>query len=141
MGYRRTKSPQRILGQLFPQYRCSRVCDRFSRHKACGWSRKGTLQLVVREGTIQCSFVDFRQQTGSCPSFGTFRSTLKSMKILEQLDMAKIETHTWTITACSAKTQEGLEDGLTWLVENVKKWSFSLMASIIYHIIKHHYIV
>lgn len=43
------------------------------------------------------------------------------MKILEQLDMAKIETHTWTITACSAKTQEGLEDGLTWLVENVKK--------------------
>ena len=35
--------------------------------------------------------------------------------------MEQIQTRIWTITACSAKTQEGLEDGLTWLVENVKK--------------------
>jgi hypothetical protein len=35
--------------------------------------------------------------------------------------MEKIGARTWTITACSAKTQEGLEDGLRWLVENVKK--------------------
>ena len=35
--------------------------------------------------------------------------------------MDKIQTRTWTIAACSAKTQEGIEDGLTWLVENVKK--------------------
>jgi hypothetical protein len=35
--------------------------------------------------------------------------------------MEKIQTRTGTITACSAKTQEGLEDGLTWLVEHVKK--------------------
>lgn len=35
--------------------------------------------------------------------------------------MQKLEDRKWTIVACSAKTQEGLEDGLTWLVENVKK--------------------
>lgn len=35
--------------------------------------------------------------------------------------MEQINTRTWTITACSAKTQEGLEDGLGWLVDNTKK--------------------
>lgn len=35
--------------------------------------------------------------------------------------MEEIKNRKWTITACSAKTQEGLEDGLTWLIENVKK--------------------
>ena len=35
--------------------------------------------------------------------------------------MEQIKSRKWTITACSAKTQEGLEDGLSWLVENVKK--------------------
>lgn len=35
--------------------------------------------------------------------------------------MEELGGRKWTITACSAKTQEGLEDGLTWLVENVKK--------------------
>jgi ADP-ribosylation factor-like protein 3 len=43
------------------------------------------------------------------------------MKILENLKMEEIKNRKWTITACSAKTQEGLEDGLTWLIENVKK--------------------
>jgi hypothetical protein len=30
--------------------------------------------------------------------------------------MEQIKSRKWTITACSAKTQEGLEDGLSWLV-------------------------
>ncbi len=30
--------------------------------------------------------------------------------------MEQIKTRTWTITACSAKTQQGLEDGISWLV-------------------------
>lgn len=42
-------------------------------------------------------------------------------KILKNLRTEILGARKWTIVACSAKTQEGLEDGLTWLVENVKK--------------------
>lgn len=35
--------------------------------------------------------------------------------------MEDTKNRKWTIAACSAKTQEGLEDGLTWIVENIKK--------------------
>lgn len=42
-------------------------------------------------------------------------------QILKNLKTENLGSRKWAITACSAKTQEGLEDGLTWLVENVKK--------------------
>lgn len=50
------------------------------------------------------------------------------MQILKELNMEDMKNRKWTITACSAKTQEGLEDGLTWVVENVKKWMIGLKS-------------
>ncbi|MCB0370164.1 MAG: hypothetical protein KDD45_12255 [Bdellovibrionales bacterium] len=41
---------------------------------------------------------------------------LQPDEILQELRVEKLGDRKWTITACSAKTQEGLEDGLTWLV-------------------------
>jgi hypothetical protein len=35
--------------------------------------------------------------------------------------MDEFKNRKWTITACSAAKHDGLEDGLTWLIENVKK--------------------
>lgn len=46
---------------------------------------------------------------------------LEPHQILEHLNMEEINSRKWTITACSAKTKEGLDDGLIWLVENPKK--------------------
>lgn len=46
---------------------------------------------------------------------------LQPDEILNNLKIENFGGRKWTIVACSAKTQEGLEDGLTWLVENVKK--------------------
>ena len=40
---------------------------------------------------------------------------------MDALLLGEIKTRPWTIAACSAKTQEGLEEGLTWLVDNIKK--------------------
>jgi ADP-ribosylation factor-like protein 3 len=43
------------------------------------------------------------------------------MQLLKHLNMEDVKNRQWTIVACSAKSQEGLEDGLTWIIEQVKK--------------------
>lgn len=43
------------------------------------------------------------------------------LQLAELLDLKKIEERTWSIQACSAKTKEGLQDGMEWLVKEISK--------------------
>lgn len=40
MGYWRTKGTERVLGKLFYQHWCPRLCDRFCRHQESQGSRR-----------------------------------------------------------------------------------------------------
>jgi len=40
-------------------------------------------------------------------------------QIADALNLHVIRDRTWHIQSCSAKTGDGLEDGLNWLVENM----------------------
>jgi ADP-ribosylation factor-like protein 3 len=35
---------------------------------------------------------------------------------MDGLKVGEIKTRKWTIAACSAKTMEGIEEGMTWLI-------------------------
>lgn len=43
----------------------------------------------------------------------------EAAEIADALNLHVIRDRTWHIQSCSAKTGDGLEDGLNWLVENM----------------------
>ena len=49
----------------------------------------------------------------------TFLLTACFRQIADALNLHVIRDRTWHIQSCSAKTGDGLEDGLNWLVENM----------------------
>ena len=40
---------------------------------------------------------------------------------MEKLALAEIKERVWQIQACSAMTKEGIQEGMEWLVKNLKK--------------------
>lgn len=46
-------------------------------------------------------------------------SALDAGEVQETLNLEAISDRTWTIQACSAKTGEGLQDGMEWLVQTM----------------------
>lgn len=86
-------------------------------------SKNYSWYLPIHSGKIisQRPSPHLRQQTRPRTGPPAGLSKCQSTQILKELRVEKLGDRKWTITACSAKTQEGLEDGLTWLVENVKK--------------------
>ena len=44
---------------------------------------------------------------------------LDAPEIMEALELNAISDRTWNIQACSAMTKEGLNEGLTWLIETI----------------------
>jgi hypothetical protein len=77
--------------------------------------------LNAGERAFGSSFAYLCKQARSGPGLATRRGKGGLIQILKHLNMEDIKNRKWTITACSAKTQEGLEDGLSWVIENVKK--------------------
>jgi len=49
---------------------------------------------------------------------------LKSHQIICSLDLSSLESHKWFVQSSSAKTGEGLKEGLKWLVDNRKEDRF-----------------
>jgi ADP-ribosylation factor-like protein 3 len=45
---------------------------------------------------------------------------LSSADISTGLNLSAITGRSWTIQACSAKSGDGLDDGMSWIVEHVK---------------------
>ena len=45
---------------------------------------------------------------------------LSSEEVVAQLLLEEIKDRAWAIYACSAITGEGLQEGLEWLLENLK---------------------
>jgi ADP-ribosylation factor-like protein 3 len=45
------------------------------------------------------------------------------VQISEALNLAEVRDRPWHIQACSAKTGEGLQDGMEWVVEKVNNTS------------------
>ena len=39
---------------------------------------------------------------------------------MEALDLSNISDRTWNIQACSAVSQQGLNEGMEWLIRNIK---------------------
>jgi len=46
---------------------------------------------------------------------------LSPEEISESLQLDEIEDRKWSIVACSAKTNEGLQEGVEWVLEEVSK--------------------
>ena len=46
---------------------------------------------------------------------------LSAEEIMEKLTLDKITDRVWQIQACSEVTKEGIQDGMEWLVKNMKK--------------------
>ena len=44
---------------------------------------------------------------------------LDAPEVMEHLDLSSITDRTWNIQACSAVTKEGLNEGMTWLIETI----------------------
>ena len=44
---------------------------------------------------------------------------LDAPEVMEHLDLNSITTRSWNIQACSAVTKEGLNEGMTWLIETI----------------------
>ena len=44
---------------------------------------------------------------------------LDAPEVMDQLDLNSITTRPWNIQACSAVTKEGLNEGMTWLIETI----------------------
>lgn len=38
---------------------------------------------------------------------------------MQSLDLASLRTHSWHTQACSAKTGAGIDEGLSWLIQDV----------------------
>ena len=54
-------------------------------------------------------------------------SAASSEEIAGTMELDSISDRVWQIQACSAKTGEGLQEGMEWLVGNCKKgWTLSL---------------
>jgi signal recognition particle receptor subunit beta len=45
--------------------------------------------------------------------------SLNPEEIMESLNLSDIKDRKWTIVACSALTKMGLQDGLSWLSDNI----------------------
>lgn len=46
---------------------------------------------------------------------------LSAQEIAEKLSLDAIKDRKWSIYACSALTKEGIQEGMEWLVKNLKK--------------------
>ena len=46
---------------------------------------------------------------------------LSAEEVMEKLALDDIKDRVWQIQACSAVTKEGVQDGMEWLVKNMKK--------------------
>ena len=46
---------------------------------------------------------------------------LSAQEIAEKLSLEGIKDRKWSIFACSAVTKEGIQEGMEWLVNNMKK--------------------
>lgn len=46
---------------------------------------------------------------------------LSAQEIAEKLALDSIKDRKWSIFACSALTKEGIQEGMEWLVNNLKK--------------------
>ena len=46
---------------------------------------------------------------------------LSAQEIAEKLDLEGVKDRKWSIFACSAVTKEGIQEGMEWLVSNMKK--------------------
>ena len=44
---------------------------------------------------------------------------LDAPEVMEHLDLNEITDRSWNIQACSAMTKEGLNEGMTWLIETI----------------------
>ena len=44
---------------------------------------------------------------------------LDAPEVMDQLELNSITTRPWNIQACSAVTKEGLNEGMTWLIETI----------------------
>ena len=44
---------------------------------------------------------------------------LDAPEVMEHLDLNSISDRSWNIQACSAVTKEGLNEGMTWLIETI----------------------
>ena len=44
---------------------------------------------------------------------------LDAPEVMEHLDLSSIDNRKWNIQACSALTKEGLNEGMTWLIETI----------------------
>ena len=44
---------------------------------------------------------------------------LDAPEVMEHLDLNSITDRSWNIQACSAVTKEGLNEGMTWLIETI----------------------
>ena len=44
---------------------------------------------------------------------------LDAPEVMEHLDLSSITDRIWNIQACSAVTKEGLNEGMTWLIETI----------------------
>eukprot|EP00218_Dolichomastix_sp_CCMP3274_P006647 CAMPEP_0170142550 /NCGR_PEP_ID=MMETSP0033_2-20121228/7701_1 /TAXON_ID=195969 /ORGANISM="Dolichomastix tenuilepis, Strain CCMP3274" /LENGTH=208 /DNA_ID=CAMNT_0010378887 /DNA_START=77 /DNA_END=703 /DNA_ORIENTATION=+ len=82
---------------------------------------RGRLSAVVREldgllensdlsGAVLLVFAN-KQDLGDA---------LTVAELTEMLSLHAIKSHTWKIQACSAKENEGLQEGLSWLAQNVQ---------------------
>lgn len=46
---------------------------------------------------------------------------MDASEVLDALNLNSLVDREWTIQACSAHTAEGLQEGMTWLVETMQK--------------------
>jgi signal recognition particle receptor subunit beta len=46
--------------------------------------------------------------------------SLNPEEIMDILNLNNIQDRKWTIVACSAVTKAGIQDGINWLLDNIK---------------------
>ena len=46
---------------------------------------------------------------------------LDAPEVMEHLDLNSITDRSWNIQACSAVTKDGLNEGMTWLIETINQ--------------------
>ena len=44
---------------------------------------------------------------------------LEAPEVMEHLSLAEITDRTWNIQACSAVSQQGLNEGMEWLIQTI----------------------
>ena len=53
---------------------------------------------------------------------------LDAPEVMEHLDLNSISDRSWNIQACSAMTKEGLNEGMSWLIETINAKSNAAAA-------------